>query len=94
MKKFFLILLFVYIFSSCIYADKTKYVFLIVADGMSVSNEIALSNFLYGRDKMLSWNSFPVQTVMTTWSINSYTGTYDKNNFDDNNILKTLFLPI
>ena len=84
MKKIFLILFFVYIFSSYIYADKTKYVFLVVADGMSVSNEIALSNFLYGRDKTLSWNSFPVQTVMTTWSIDSYIGTYDKNNFNDN----------
>ena len=83
MKKFLFILLFVFLCLPNVYANKAKYVFLIVADGMSVSNEVALSNFLYGQDKMLFWNSFPVQTVMTTWSINSYSGNYDENNFDD-----------
>ncbi len=82
MKKILITLFFIYILSINIYADKIKYVFLIVGDGMSVSNEVALSNFLYGRDKMLIWNKFPIQTVMTTWSIDSYNGKYSENNFD------------
>ncbi|MBO7611400.1 MAG: alkaline phosphatase [Elusimicrobia bacterium] len=82
MKKIILFLLFVFLFFLNVYADKPKYVFLIVCDGMSVSNEIALSNFLYGREKMLVWNNFPIQAVMTTWSINSYKGVYSEDNFD------------
>ncbi len=76
MRKVILFLLFIFSFVLNIYADKPKYVFLVVCDGMSVSNEIALSNFLYGKEKQLIWNSFPVQTFMTTWSINSDKGTY------------------
>jgi len=85
MRKFILVLLFIFLFFLNIYADKPKYVFLVVCDGMSVSNEIALSNFLYGQGKQLTWNTFPVQTFMTTWSINSYRGTYSENNFDSEN---------
>ena len=51
MRKFILVLLFIFLFFLNIYADKPKYVFLVVCDGMSVSNEIALSNFLYGQGK-------------------------------------------
>ncbi|WP_372519603.1 alkaline phosphatase [Candidatus Ruminimicrobiellum ovillum] len=98
MKKFILILLFIFLFFLNIYADKPKYVFLIVAEGLSVSNEIALSNFLYGKDKMLAWNNFPLQTFMTTWSINSYIGQYNKTNFDsekgyDTNLAGTIPYP-
>ena len=85
MKKIVLILLFISLFFLNIYADKPKYVFLVVCDGMSVSNEIALSNFLYGQGKQLTWNTFPVQMFMTAWSINSYRGTYSENNFDSEN---------
>ena len=85
MKKFLFVLFFVFLFFPNSYADKPKYVFFIVCDGMSVSNEIALSNFLYGRGNMLAWNNFPIQTFMTTWSINSYKGTYSENNFDSEN---------
>ena len=85
MRKFILFLLFIFLFVLNIYADRPKYVFLVVCDGMSVSNEIALSNFLYGQGKQLTWNTFPVQTFMTTWSINSYRGTYSENNFDSEN---------
>ena len=85
MRKFILFLLFIFLFVLNIYADRPKYVFLVVCDGMSVSNEIALSNFLYGKGKQLIWNTFPVQTFMTTWSINSYKGTYSENNFDSEN---------
>ena len=82
MKRICLILFLLFLFFPNIYAGKVKYVFLIIGDGMSMSSEIALGLFLYGRDKMLSWNRFPIQTCMTTWSINSYKGKYDKNNFD------------
>ena len=84
MKKFLLILLFLFLYSSCIYAEKPKYIFLFIGDGMSMSSETALSLFLYGRDKMLFWNKFPIQTYMTTWSIDSYQGEYNKSNFDKN----------
>ena len=82
MKKFLLVLFFSFLFSINIYADKVKYVFLFIGDGMSMSSEYALSNFLYGKDRALIWNSFPIQTYMTTWSKDSYQGEYDKNNFD------------
>ena len=82
MRKIFLIIFFTVFFSINIYADKIKYVFLFIGDGMSMSSEFALSNFLYGKDKSLIWNSFPVQTCMTTWSRMSYEGVYNKNNFD------------
>ena len=82
MKKFFLVLLFTIFFSIGGYADKIKYVFLFIGDGMSMSSEFALSKFLYGKDKLLFWNKFPVKTYMETWSMDSYEGEYDKNNFD------------
>ena len=85
MKKILSILFFIFLCFVNVYADKPKYVFLIVCDGMSLSNEIALSNFLYGRGNLLVWNKFPVQAFMTTWSINSYKGTYWENNFDNEN---------
>ncbi|MBO7431587.1 MAG: alkaline phosphatase [Elusimicrobia bacterium] len=82
MKKIFLILSLTVLFSINIYAEKIKYVFLFIGDGMSMSSEFALSKFLYGKDKLLFWNKFPVQTYMETWSMDSYEGEYDKNNFD------------
>ncbi|MCR4662501.1 MAG: alkaline phosphatase [Endomicrobiaceae bacterium] len=82
MKKVFFSLAVVFLFSFNIYADKIKYVFLFIGDGMSMASEVALSNFLYGKDKLLIWNNFPVQTHMTTWSMDTYEGEYDKNNFD------------
>ena len=63
------------------YADKIKYVFLIIGDGMSVSSEVALSRFLYGKDKMLFWNDFPYQHFMATWSLSSYQGDFDNGIF-------------
>lgn len=85
MKRFFTIIFFTIAFVINVYADKVKYVFLFIGDGMSMSSEFALSNFLYGKDKMLIWNNFPIQTYMTTWSRTSYEGIYDKNNFDSEN---------
>ena len=82
MKKLLSLLFLTFIFAVNVYGDKIKYVFLIIGDGMSVSNEIALSRFLYGKDRMLAWNEFPVQTFMAPWSRTSYQGQYDKNNFD------------
>ena len=82
MKKIFIIVLFFVTFVINIYADKVKYVFLFIGDGMSMSSEFALSNFLYGEDKSLVWNSFPIQIYMETWSKDSYQGKYDRNNFD------------
>ena len=52
---------------------------------MSASSESALSLFLYGKTKSLFWNSFPMQTYITTWSRDSYIGKYNKDNFDENN---------
>lgn len=82
MRKILLIIFFIFFLSINIFADKIKYVFLIIGDGMSMSSEFALSNFLYGKDKMLCWNKFPLQTYMTTWSVDSYQGEYSKNNFN------------
>jgi len=82
MKKFFLILSFMSFLTINVYAEKVKYVFLFIGDGMSMSSEFALSKFLYGKDKLLFWNNFPIQTYMETWSMDSYEGEYDKNNFD------------
>ena len=84
MKKIFLIIALFFICFTNIYAANAKYIFFIVAEGMSVSNEIALSNFLYGKKNMLMWSSFPIQAYMTTWSISSYNGVYSKDNFDSN----------
>ena len=82
MKKFLIILFSIFLLNISLYADNVKYVFLFVGDGMSASSEFALSRFLYGKEKMLFWNSFPIQTYMTTWSRNSYQGNYDENKSD------------
>lgn len=82
MKKIGISLLLILLLNIALYADKVKYVFLFIGDGMSASSEFALSKFLYGKEKSLFWNSFPIQTYMTTWSLSSYQGNYDKNNFD------------
>ena len=82
MKKIGLILFFIFLCLPITYAENPKYVFLFIGDGMSMSSEVALSLFLHGRDKMLFWNKFPIQTYMTTWSKSSYGDIYDKNNFD------------
>lgn len=82
MKKIFFILFCIVINCTYGYADKIKYVFLIIGDGMSVSSEVALSRFLYGKDKMLFWNNFPYQHFMATWSLSSYQGDYNNGDFD------------
>lgn len=82
MKKVLAVLMFIFTFNILLFADNVKYVFLIIGDGMGIPSEIALSRFLYGRDKKLFWNSFPIQALVTTWSISAYQGQYDKNNFD------------
>lgn len=85
MKKIAVSLFLIFLLSTISYADKVKYVFLFIGDGMSASSESALSLFLYGKTKNLFWNNFPIQTYMATWSRDSYIGKYNKDNFDENN---------
>lgn len=85
MKKIVISLFLIFLLSTVSYCDKVKYVFLFIGDGMSASSEVALSLFLYGKTKSLFWNSFPMQTYITTWSRDSYIGKYNKDNFDENN---------
>lgn len=89
MKKIFLILFCFFINCTYCYAEKIKYVFLIIGDGMSVSSEVALSRFLFGKDKMLFWNGFPYQYFMTTYSKSSYQDGYDGNDFNKGYDTKT-----
>ncbi len=82
MKKIGISLLLILLLNIALYADKAKYVFLFIGDGMSASSEFALSKFLYGKEKLLFWNNFPIQTYMATWSRDSYQGEYNENHFD------------
>jgi alkaline phosphatase len=75
--------------SNLIGDTNVKYVFLFIGDGMSISSESATSIYLYGTDKKLIWNFFPVKVFSTTWSLTSIT----KSNPDGYNISLAGLLP-
>ncbi|MDD5020759.1 MAG: alkaline phosphatase [Endomicrobiaceae bacterium] len=69
--KIFCLFILLFTASNLIGDISTKYVFLFIGDGMSISGEFATSLYLYGTDKKLIWNSFPVKFFSTTWSLTS-----------------------
>jgi len=49
-----------------------KHIIIFIGDGMSLSSETAASRYMFGNDSGLVWNSFPVQTFVSTWDIDTY----------------------
>lgn len=48
------------------------FIILIIADGMQLENEIALSRYLYGEDRGLSFHSWQFSAYVTTWDVTTY----------------------
>lgn len=87
--KVFCLFILLFTSSNLIGDNNVKYVFLFIGDGMSISSEFATSTYLYGSDKRLIWNSFPVKVFSTTWSLSSI----NKSNPDGYNISLAGLLP-
>ncbi len=53
---------------------QTRYVVLMIGDGMQFAHEVAASRYLYGTDGGLSWHQegFSIQLWCTTWNVETY----------------------
>lgn len=60
---------------------------------MQLEHEIAASRYLYGKDSMLSFQSFPYQTNVSTWDVtnyNKYAAALGAAEYDPANIIPSL----
>lgn len=83
-RKILFIFFYIFLIVTQIKADEVKYIILFIGDGMSVASESSASRFLYGQDNKLIWDSFPVKTFVTTWSLSTYKGEYKADSFGKN----------
>jgi alkaline phosphatase len=51
---------------------KVKNVILFIGDGMQLEHEIAASQYLFGKEKKLSFHHLGYSTPMTTWDVTTY----------------------
>jgi alkaline phosphatase len=59
-------------YSGCSRRPSFKNIILFIGDGMSVESEIAVSRYLYGKDRALAWHSLPGQSYVSTWDVTAY----------------------